>query len=173
MKTLLCLILCGCLGLAQTSNSSDARWQLALHFSPDFESFNGDDLSLSARLGRALTHHLTATAAVEYRTVEDIAPGEKDYRSRQIDLGLEYAWPGDRLRPYIGIELGAASLTYLEIDDESWTYGPRAGLQVFIRKWFAIDFGVGYKFGSKDVFVNDFVLEDTDLTARVGLRAYF
>jgi len=37
----------------------------------------------------------------------------------------------------------------------------------------ALDFEVAYKLATADVFINDFVADDTDLSLGIGLRVLF
>ena len=153
----------------QTKGSQD----LSLYVSPDFEGVTGDMLNLEAGYGYFLLEKLALRASIDIATIEDIAPGEKDYRFREIDLGIQYNFGTGRVIPYVGASLGFASLNYLDLSESSFVYGPDGGIEIFFTKKVALDFSVSFRTASKNVFVNDFVPEDSDLTYDVGLRVVF
>lgn len=53
------------------------------------------------------------------------------------------------------------------------TVAPRAGVKYFLADNVALDFEVTYELSPSDVFINDFVAEDTDLSSQIGLRVLF
>jgi hypothetical protein len=60
---------------------------LSLEVSPDFEGVTGDTLSFTVGYGYFLWDRLELRLAADYATIEDVAPGEQDYRAREVDLG--------------------------------------------------------------------------------------
>ena len=159
---------------SQETSGPKGNHDLSIYVSPDFEGVTGDTLDLAAGYGYYFFDRLALRAAFDLATVEDIAPGEKDYRFREIDAGLQYdlgRWRA--VLAYVGVSLGLASLTYLDFHDSSFVYGPDAGLEYFFTEKVAIDFAVSFRNASKNVFVNDFILEDSDLTSSIGLRVRF
>jgi hypothetical protein len=75
---------------------------------------------------------------------------------------------GETLVPYVGVEAGYRSLTYLDVEESAFVYGARGGLKVFIADNVAVEIAAAYKLAGSEVYVNDFVLEDSDLTYGVG-----
>ena len=148
---------------------------LSLEVSPDFEGVTGDTLDIEAGYGYFLRDRLALRAALRYATIEDIAPGEKDYRRREVTLGLEYQFwrSGHNVVPYVGLEIGYARLNYLDLDASGALSGARGGVKILLNPHVAIDFSAAYTLSSENVFVNDFVPEDSDLTYGIGLRAMF
>lgn len=78
-----------------------------------------------------------------------------------------------RLVPYLGAGLGWRSSHFGKLEESALVYGPRAGIKVFLVDNVALDFELTYKLASADVFINDFVAEDTDLSSGIGLRVLF
>lgn len=148
---------------------------LSLEVSPDFEGVTGDTIDVEAGYGYFLRDKLALRAALRYATIEDVAPGEKDYRRREVTLGLEYQFwrSGHSVVPYAGVELGYARLNYLDFDASGAVGGLRGGVKILLSPHVAIDFTAAYTVSSENVFVNDFVPEDSDLTYGIGLRAMF
>jgi opacity protein-like surface antigen len=75
--------------------------------------------------------------------------------------------------PYLGAGVGWRSSHFGDLEESALVYGPRAGLKIFLADNVALDFEVTYKLSGADVFINDFVAEDTDLTSVIGLRVLF
>ena len=175
MRSLIPLLLVFCaLSWAQEPRLGKGRQALSLYVSPDFEGVTGDMLRLEAAYLYFFGEKLALGASADYATIEDIAPGEKDYRFSEIDLGITYHFDrGGSILPYLGASLGFARLTYLDLSDSSLVYGPDAGLQFFFTKTVAVDLSLAFRTASNNVFVNDFIPEDSDLTFSFGLRVLF
>lgn len=147
---------------------------LAVFANPDLEGVTGDMLFLKGAFGMVVKPRMELRLSANYSTIEDIAPGEKDYRFRAVDIEGLYHFEGDsKWIPYIGFSLGYASLNYLEIHDGAFVYGATSGLQHKINKQTFLDLEVQFRSSSKDVFVNDFVPESTDLLTTIGLKVVF
>lgn len=147
---------------------------LFLYVDPDLEGVTGDTLVADMGYGYFLTPQMRLGLSAGLKTVEDIAPGEKDYRYRSLELSWQYVFEHHgRFMPYIGVSAGMASLNYLELHTSSLAYGPDLGLQFFVTKRAAIDFSAKYRTSSQEVFVNDFKLETNDLNLKVGIRVTF
>ena len=147
---------------------------LSLELSPDFEGVTGDTLTLEVGYGRFVKDRFELRARAVYETIEDVAPGEKDYRAREVALGCEYNFAlGNRFVPYAGVDLGYRRLSYLDIENSGAVYGPRAGLKLFLAENVALDLSLAYKLASADLYVNDFQLEDRDLSYGLGFRVMF
>ena len=75
--------------------------------------------------------------------------------------------------PYIGARFVYADYDNLVTDEGALEYGPRVGVKHFIADNVAIDIALQYMLATEDVFVNDGVAEDTDLSIVFGIRAMF
>lgn len=148
--------------------------ELAVHISPDFEGPVGDTIDASAGFGLFVRDGLEARATLGYAILEDVAGEDSDYRMRELGLAGEYHFlRAARVVPYLGPVLGWRSSHFGDLEESGLTYGAGAGLKLFLADNVALDLGVTYRFASADVFVNDFVAEDTDLTSTIGLRVLF
>ncbi len=148
--------------------------ELSIHVSPDFEGAVGDMIDARAGFGWFLRDGLAARATLAYAILEDVAGEDSDYRTSEFGLAGEYHLRRDsRLVPYLGVGLGWRSSHFGKLEESALVYGPRAGIKVFIADNVALDFELTYKLASADVFINDFVAEDTDLWSGIGLRVLF
>jgi opacity protein-like surface antigen len=147
---------------------------LSLHVSPDFEGAVGDMLFADASYGRFLRDRLAIKATLDYAVLEDVAGEDSDYRTSALGLAAEYHFPlGGALVPYGGLGIGWRRSHFNKLEESGFVYGPRAGIQYFLADNVALDLELTYMLGSADVFINDFVAEDTDLSSALGLRVYF
>ncbi|MCI0347468.1 MAG: porin family protein [Chloroflexi bacterium] len=148
--------------------------ELAVHVSPDFEGPVGDTIQASAGFGLFVRDDLEARATLGYGILEDVAGQDSDYRMRELGLGAEYHFlPAARAVPYLGPVLGWRSSHFGDVEESGLVYGAGAGLKLFLADNVALDLGATYRLASADVFVNDFVAEDTDLSSAIGLRVLF
>lgn len=148
--------------------------ELSVHVSPDFEGAIGDMLDARAGFGWFVRDGLSLRATLAYALLEDVAGEDSDYRMSQATLAAEYHLRrASRLVPYLGFGVGWRSSHFGDLEKSAPVYGPRAGLKVFLADNVALDFEVTYELSSDDVFVNDFVAEDTDLSSGIGLRVLF
>lgn len=148
--------------------------ELSVHVSPDFEGAIGDQLDARAGFGWFVRDGLSLRATVAYALLEDVAGEDSDYRMSQATLAAEcHLWRASRVVPYLGLGAGWRSSHFGKLEESAPVYGPRAGLKVFLADNVALDFEVTYELSSDDVFVNDFVPEDTDISSQIGLRVLF
>jgi opacity protein-like surface antigen len=148
--------------------------ELSVHVSPDFEGAIGDMLLADAGYGVFVRDRLELRATLGYATLEDVAGEDEDYRMREVGLAAEYHVAGrGGFVPYLGAGVGWRSSHFGDLEESALVYGPRAGLKIFLADNVALDFEVTYKLSGADVFINDFVAEDTDLTSVIGLRVLF
>ena len=148
--------------------------ELSVHASPDFEGAVGDMIDVEAGYGVFVRDRLSLRGTLLYEGLEDVAGEDSDYRSAEIGLAAELHFGGrSRFVPYLGAGVGWRRTRFDLLDESAAVYGPRAGLKVFLADNVALDFEVTYKLGSADVFINDFVSEDTDLSSGIGLRVLF
>lgn len=147
---------------------------LSIHVTPDFEGAIGDTLEADAGFGLYLRDRLAVRATVDYAVLEDVAGEDSDYRMSRFGLAAEYdlGW-GGRLVPYVGLGVGWQSTHFNDLEESAFIYGPRGGLKYFLADNVALDFEVVYSLSGANVFVNDFVAEDTDISTGLGLRVHF
>ena len=158
---------------AQPMNARGTR-VLSLHVSPDFEGAIGDTLEADAGFGLYLRDRLAVRATVDYAVLEDVAGEDSDYRMSRFGLAAEYdLGRGGRLVPYVGVGVGWQSTHFGDLEESAFIYGPRGGLKWFLADNVALDFEVVYSLSGADVFVNDFVPEDSDVSSAIGLRVHF
>ena len=148
--------------------------ELSLHISPDFEGAIGDTIFVQAGYGMFFWDRIEARATFSYTLLEDVAGADSDYKASELDLVGEYHIDlGGALVPYVGAGLGWSKSEFNTLDESAFVYGPRAGIKYFLADNVALDLEVAYKFATTDVFINDFVAEDTDLSLGLGLRVLF
>jgi opacity protein-like surface antigen len=148
--------------------------ELSLHISPDFEGAIGDTIFLQAGYGIFVRDGLAARGTLSHTVLEDVAGEDSDYRTSEVGLAGEYHFElGGKLVPYLGLGLGWRRSQFADLDESALVYGPRMGLKYFVADNVALDLEITYKFGSADVFINDFKAEDTDLSSAVGFRVLF
>ena len=148
--------------------------ELSVHVSPDFEGAIGDMLLAQAGYGYFVRDRLEARATLGYAVLEDVAGEDSDYRMQEVGLAAEYHLVRrSAFVPYLGAGIGWHRSHFGDLEESALAYGPRAGLKIFLADNVALDFEVTYKLSSADVFINDFVAEDTDLTSVIGLRVLF
>jgi outer membrane protein W len=147
--------------------------ELAVHVSPDFEGAVGDMIFAQAAYGRFVRDRFAARATLLYTVLEDVAGEDSDYRTSEIGLAGEYHFGRGRFVPYVGLGVGWRSSQFGKVEESSLVYGPRAGIKYFVADNVAVDLEVTYKRAAADVFINDFVAEDNDLTPALGLRWFF
>lgn len=148
--------------------------ELSVHVSPDFEGAIGDMILAQAGYGWFVRDGLAARATVLYAILEDVAGEDADYRTSELGLAAEYHFGRrSRLIPYFGAGLGWRKTHFGKLEESALVYGPRLGVKYFLADNVALDFEVTYKLGAADVFINDFVAEDADLSSAIGLRVLF
>jgi outer membrane protein W len=147
---------------------------LSAHVSPDFESAIGDMLVADVGYGFFVRDRLALRASLGYVVMEDIAGEDEDYRMQEAFVAAEYhLGPWGVTAPYLGAGVGWTRSHFADLVESGLTYGPTAGVEVFLADNVALELGVTYRLSSAPVFVNDFVAEDSDLTSAVGLRLFF
>lgn len=148
--------------------------ELSIHISPDIEGAVGDMIFAEAGYGRFLRDRLAVRATLSYTVLEDVAGEDSDYRTSELGVAGEYhvsRW--GKLVPYLGVGLGWRRSHFNKFEEAALVYGPRAGIKYFIADNVALDAELTYKLAAADVFINDFVAEDTDLSPVIGLRVLF
>lgn len=148
--------------------------ELSLHAWLDFQGPNGDNTDLLAGYGWYLDDNLKLGAEYQWSLIEDIAPGEQDYRSQQGSLVAEWLFTGQSdWVPYVGGIVGFRNTKFEDLDESSLVYGGRLGLRYFISESVSIDTSVNMLLSDKNVFIVDFEAEDQYVYPLVGLKAVF
>ena len=148
--------------------------ELSIHVSPDFEGAIGDMLDARAGFGLFVRDGIALRAIGAYALLEDVAGEDSDYRMVRFGVAAEYHFRrGARLVPYSGLGVGWQSSHFGKLEESAFIYGPRGGVKYFLADNVALDFELTYHLAGADVFVNDFVPEDTDLASAIGLRVLF
>jgi hypothetical protein len=149
--------------------------ELSVHVSPDFEGAVGDMLNARAGFGLFVRDRLSIRATLDYAVLEDVAGEDSDYRMSRFGFAGEYQLRGGgaRLVPYVGLGVGWQSSHFGELEESALIYGPRGGLRYFLADNVSLDLEVTYHWAGADVFINDFVAEDTDVSSAIGLRVSF
>lgn len=167
-------VLLSAAGAAAQPRIERGSQELSIHLSPDFEGAVGDMIDVDAGYAFFVRDRLSLGATLLYEGLEDVAGEDSDYRSSELGLFAEYHFGGrSRFVPYLGLGAGWRRTDFALLDESAVVYGPRAGLKLFLADNVSLDFHVAYKLGGSDVFINDFVAEDTDLSSAIGLRVLF
>jgi opacity protein-like surface antigen len=148
--------------------------ELAVHVSPDFEGAVGDQIDVAAGYGVFVRDRLSLGGTLLWESLEDVAGEDSDYRTWEVGIAADYHFAGlGRVVPFAGAGVGWRRTRFDLLDESAVVYGPRAGVEVYLADNVALGLEVTYKLAGADVFVNDFVVEDTDLSSMIGLRVAF
>jgi hypothetical protein len=148
--------------------------EISISGSPDFLGPTCDTLNVSGGYGWFARDAVLVRGTFLYSTIEDIAPGENDYRMREVDVGVEYHLDtGSRLVPYLGGELGWRRSKWASDVNSGFVVGPRAGLKFFIADNAAFDFALSYKVSDGNVFISDYDEQDYYSSLSFGIRVLF
>lgn len=162
------------LPIAEESFLRKGRHELSLHVAPDFEGPVGDTLFFEVGYGQFVNDALLVRANLSFALLEDVIPPGDDYRTRALSLGADYHFRTDNtVVPYVGVDLGWRRTQGSSTDESGLVYGPRVGAKFFVTESAAIDLHVAYEISTDEVFIDDFQLDDTDLTTAIGLRLYW
>ncbi|MCB1041377.1 MAG: outer membrane beta-barrel protein [Acidobacteria bacterium] len=159
--------------LLQVPDSSLGKHELQLYISPDLEGVTGDTLVADVGYGFFMKDRYSLGGLFQLKTVEDVAPGEKDYRFREVDFAFEYVFGSNKFLPFVRATAGMAWLDYLDHNESSLTLGAGAGLKYAVTEHAALDCSATVRNAQDEVFVNDFKLEKTDLGLKFGVRIRF
>ncbi len=153
---------------------------LSLYGGFDYQGPNGDNIYLQLGYGWFLRDDLLVGGEFQWTLIEDIAPGENDYRSQQASLVLEKLFIGDsELVPYVGVEIGFRNTKFSDdtmlndLDDSGLVIGGRVGARYFLTETVSIDGSFVWLSANKDVFIVDFETDDQYLYPSFGINAVF
>lgn len=170
---LVCIIFSMSNALAQ-SPEPDGKNQLSLHGSLDFQGANGDNTDIQVGYGWYIDDEILIGGEYRWILIEDIAPGEDDYRAQQASFVAERLFIGDsELVPYVGGEIGFRNSKFEDLDESGLVYGGRLGARYFLTESVAIDVSVNLLLSDKKVFIVDFEAEDQYVYPSIGLKAIF
>ena len=133
----------------------------------DSDGETGTELDLTVGYGVFVRDAIEVGGTLGYESLSD-----GDWKVMAIGGFVEYHFDMASMTvPYVGAKIGYASY---EVPDESvFEYGPRVGVKYFIADNVAVDVGLTYMLATEEVFVNDGVYEDNDLSLSFGIRAMF
>jgi len=118
-------------------------------FTPGIQGPNGDNIDLEVGYGWFLRDDLLVGGEFQWSLLEDIAPGENDYRSQQASLFAEMLFSGDsELVPYVGVEIGVRNSKFNDLDESGLLLGGRVGARYFITESVSID-GLAHLVGGR------------------------
>jgi len=174
-RFLLSIILVLTLGNASAQPPQlNGKTQLSLHGGLDYQAPIGDNIDLELGYGRFVADDLLLGGELQWSVMEDIAPGEKDYRSQQASFVAEWMFAGGgSLLPYVGAELGFRNSKFADLDESGLVYGGRIGARYFLADSVAIDASLNLLAAGKKVFIVDFEAEDRYVYPSLGIEAVF
>ena len=147
--------------------------EIGIHVSPDLWGPVGDTFFLDVGYGVFLRDRLELRAAASYTLLEDVVAPEEDYRAWDLGVGADYHLPLGSTVPYAGLFVAFHRINIDTGAESAFAWGPRIGVKYFVESNAAIVFDAAYAQASKDVYFNDYELEDKDLTTSIGLRVMF
>lgn len=148
--------------------------ELSLHGGFDFQGPNGDKIDLEVGYGWFLRDDLLVGGEFQWSLLEDIAPGENDYRSQQASLFAEMLFIGDsELVPYVGVEIGFRNSKFNDLDESGLVLGGRVGARYFLTESVSIDGSLIWLVADKEVFIVDFEADDQYIYPSIGIKAVF
>ena len=158
----------------------EGKNQLSLHGGLDYQGPSGDNINIQAGYGWFLSDDILLGGEIQWSLVEDIAPGDNDYRSQQYSLFVEKLFIGDgNLVPYVGAEMGFLNTKYNdssevnEVDDSALVYGARGGVKFFLTESVSIDGSLVWLMSSDEIFIVDAEMDDQYLYPSIGINAIF
>lgn len=170
---LLCIMFSLSNAFAQ-SPEPDGKSQLSLQGSLDFQGANGDNTDIQVGYGWYIDDATLIGGEYRWILIEDIAPGENDYRAQQAGFVAERLFIGDSaLVPYVGGEIGFRNSRFEDLDESGLVYGGRLGIRYFLTESVAVDVSANLLFSDKQVFIVDFDAEDQYVYPSFGLKAIF
>jgi opacity protein-like surface antigen len=111
---------------------------------------------------------------VSYLSYEDAGGAGVDLKGWELGGFAEYHFDMATMTvPYIGARVEYVKAELGSWDESAFVYGPRAGIKHFITDNVAVDVALMYMLATEDIFTNEGVLEDNDLSLVFGIRAMF
>ena len=133
----------------------------------------GSELDLELGYGVFVRDAIEVGGILGYTSYEDAGFGD-DLKIWALGGFVEYHFDMASMSvPYIGATVGYANYDTGVLDDSSFVYGPKVGVKYFIADNVAVDIALEYLLASEEIFVNEGVAEDNDLSLSFGIRAMF
>ena len=140
----------------------------------DPDGASGTELDLTVGYGVFVRDAIEVGGLLGYTSYEDAYGAGSDWKVLAIGGFAEYHFDMASMTvPYIGAEVGYTSYEAGSLDDSTFVYGPKVGVKYFITDNVAVDVALTYMLAGEDIFVNDGILEDNDLSLSFGIRAMF
>lgn len=148
--------------------------EFSLHGSFDYQGPNGDNIDLRVGYGWYLRDALLLAVNYQWALLEDIAPGEDDYRAQQVGVELQYLFRGNEpILPYVGVETGIRNVKFDDIDDSGLVVGGIAGSRFLLNDSVAIDVSLRILTSSDELFIVDFETERQYVVPAIGIKVNF
>ena len=140
----------------------------------DPDGATGAALDLTVGYGVFMRDALEVGGLVSYASYEDYGGTGIDWKEWELGGFVEYHFDMASMTvPYIGARVAYAKYELGTWDENAVVYGPRVGIKYFIADNVAVDIALTYLLASEDIFINDGVYEDNDLSVSFGIRAMF
>ena len=134
----------------------------------------GSELDLTLGYGVFVRDALEIGGILGYMSYEGAGAAGGDYKLWALGGFVEYHFDMASMSvPYIGARIAYENYDTGVLDDSSLVYGPRVGVKYFIADNVAIDIALQYLLASEEIFVNEGVAEDNDLSISFGIRSMF
>lgn len=148
--------------------------EFSLHGSLDYQGPNGDNIDLRVGYGWFLGEAVLLAATYQWVLLEDIAPGENDYRAQQVGAELQYLFRGhEPVLPYVGVETGLRNVRFDEVDESGLVVGAIAGSRYLVNDSVAIDVSLRFLTSSDELFIVDFEAERQYVVPAIGIKVIF
>jgi tol-pal system protein YbgF len=150
----------------------------------------GYGLGVEGYLTRRINSNIGLTAAVGYNRLPfttTILKTSTNFTTNAVrgDLMLDYEFPANNLRPYIGFGLGGINYEVTGIINgtkfksvqrfNSFDFGPSAGLRVMVGPRTALDFGGSFRYTTDDALDRTAITKAKDaiIAVKAGFTTFF
>ncbi len=134
----------------------------------------GAELELSFGYGVFIRDALEVGGLLSYLSYEDAGGPGVDAKGWELGGFVEHHFDMATMTvPYVGARVEYVKVELGSWDESAFVYGPRAGVKHFIADNVAIDIALTYMLATEDIFINEGVAEDSDLSLSFGIRAMF
>ena len=158
----------------QNQTALEGKREFSLHGNLDYQAPNGDNIDLRLGYGWFLRDDWLLGLNFQWVLIEDIAPGEDDYRAQQAGVEMQYLFRGSEpWLPYAGVEAGLRNLKFENASDSGLVLGVSSGARYLLNDSVAIDFTLRFLTSSEALFIVDFEAEKRYLVPAIGIHAIF